>query len=434
MKRNHFSKKILGFAAAVIMASSSVFGAFAEEGGPGVQGADAPKEEFFYENGEELVDSTGMPYVKYRINFGNIYAEYEYVEGDKLRNVRYSLNGVDGTIVYRTHCYNGEGTLPRDWVMNGVVNGVELGAHHVEAVQINLAQTAGYFYDVWYRVVMKHAGELGWAKNGEKAGYPGVGDYVTNIEVALLPKGSAAPGETSNSFRASFHENFERNEQGFFYRHPEQELFTGWLDDGKNRYYVYENNVLVGWHYIDGLKYYFQEDGTLLMNVDAVIGKQPNYLIKINKQTNCLTVYAQDGANGYIIPVKSMLTSVGDDTPIGTFKSPEKYRWRQMVTGAYSQYATRVKAGAGYLIHSVIYDVPDNRTLWTGTYNELGVARSLGCIRLTTENAKWIYDNCAIGTTINIYNDPVPGPFYKPEIIPIPHAQFWDPTDPEITF
>ena len=33
----------------------------------------------------------------------------------------------------------------------------------------------------------------------------------------------------------------------------------------------------------------------------------------------------------------------------------------------------------------------------TNGYNGLGVVRSAGCVRLTCENAKWIYDNCKIG-------------------------------------
>ena len=67
-------------------------------------------------------------------------------------------------------------------------------------------------------------------------------------------------------------------------------------------------------------------------------------------------------------------------------------------------------------------------------YNGLGVVRSLGCIRLTAQNAKWVYDNCPIGTTIEIFEDPLNvGPYYKPTITPIPVEQTWDPTDPLVS-
>ena len=45
-----------------------------------------------------------------------------------------------------------------------------------------------------------------------------------------------------------------------------------------------------------------------------------------------------------------------------------------------------------------------------------------------------IYDNCAIGTTVVVYNSPDPGPFERPTILyEIPFEQTWDPTDPNLT-
>ncbi|MFR5601468.1 MAG: L,D-transpeptidase family protein, partial [Lachnospiraceae bacterium] len=189
--------------------------------------------------------------------------------------------------------------------------------------------------------------------------------------------------------------------------------------------------AVTGWQYIDGLKYYFSDTGVLVQDLDSVIGIQPSYHLKVNKTLNCMTAYAQDGANGYIIPVKSMLTSVGDDTPVGTFRTPEKYRWRLMVNDSYTQYATRLIAGQGFLFHSITYEQPNAETLFTGSYNLLGINRSLGCIRLTCENAKWVYDNCPIGTTVTVYEDAgTPGPYHQPWVKWIPTSQRWDPTDP----
>ena len=49
-------------------------------------------------------------------------------------------------------------------------------------------------------------------------------------------------------------------------------------------------------------------------------------------------------------------------------------------------------------------------------YNKLGSPASLGCVRLTTADAKWIYDNCKAGTKTLIYdNTETPGPLGKPE-------------------
>ena len=63
--------------------------------------------------------------------------------------------------------------------------------------------------------------------------------------------------------------------------------------------------------------------------------------------------------------------------------------------------------------------------------NYLGIAESAGCVRLLSGDAKWVYDNCALGTTVTIYNSPKPGPYDRPAIEwVIPGDQHWDPTDP----
>ena len=63
----------------------------------------------------------------------------------------------------------------------------------------------------------------------------------------------------------------------------------------------------------------------------------------------------------------------------------------------------------------------------------MGIARSSGCIRYITSDCKWIYDNCALGTSVTVYNSPVPGPFDRPALkIVISSSQTWDPTDPNI--
>ena len=91
-------------------------------------------------------------------------------------------------------------------------------------------------------------------------------------------------------------------------------VYNGWLSDDFVRYYFENGYAKTGWQYIDGYKFYFDSCGRLVQDVDSLIGKQSDYLLKVNKTLNCLTVYAKDGNNGYIIPVKAMLTSVGDDT------------------------------------------------------------------------------------------------------------------------
>ena len=206
--------------------------------------------------------------------------------------------------------------------------------------------------------------------------------------------------------------------------------FTGWVWNDRDRYYVVDNAIVTGWQYIDGYKYYFEGDGKLVTDLEPYLNYQGQFKIKINKQMNCLTIYIPDGDNGYIIPYKSFLCSTGDDTPLGEHKTPEKYRWRLMVNDTYTQYATRITQG--FLFHSITYATPNENNLLTVGYNGLGVSRSLGCVRLNCRNSKWVYDNCHLGTTVQVYEDAnVASPFDKPELVPISDQQTWDPTDPK---
>lgn len=163
----------------------------------------------------------------------------------------------------------------------------------------------------------------------------------------------------------------------------------------------------------------------------AKLEKKP-YLIKVNRVHNTVTVYEQNDKGEYSVPVRAMLCSVGvgGRTIKGTFQTMARYRWKALMGDVWGQYATRVVGGI--LFHSVYYYENGNpATLATKEFNKLGSAASHGCIRLSVVDAKWIYDNCAVGTTVIIYDGKKsPGPLGKPEAIKLPTSVRWDPTDP----
>ena len=66
------------------------------------------------------------------------------------------------------------------------------------------------------------------------------------------------------------------------------------------------------------------------------------------------------------------------------------------------------------LFHSVYYGEEDPTTLSVSAYNMLGTTCSHGCIRLKAGDAKWIYDNCDLGTKVTIFESNKSGPFPKP--------------------
>lgn len=160
------------------------------------------------------------------------------------------------------------------------------------------------------------------------------------------------------------------------------------------------------------------------------------YYIMVNRQMNTVTIYTVGEDGNYSLPYKAMVCSTGRQnhaTPTGTFsiygaKSP----WTYMVDGTYGQYSSRFNGH--YLFHSVCYRSAKPNTLITEEYNLLGNLASLGCVRLQTADAKWIYDNCAAGTLVTVYDSPNPGPLGKPErfidTITPELDNGWDPTDP----
>lgn len=418
----------------VVSGSSTVLASGFVNSGPGVEVSEQPEG-----TPEVQVEAEVDPAAPYTGEDGNTYRDvafpwvdvkYRMGNETQLTNVVFTLKDVPGNITYDAYVNNG-GWQP--WTFNGQPTGGMEASTYLEGIRVMPRAGLELSYDVYYSCTMSGLGKLGYAKNGELSGAPGRGEHVVDIEFVFVPKGGQAPdaGNGMKPFISAYEDKIGVAEDGRLI-YLDENYSNGWLEQSGLRWYVRDGEIVRGWQYIDGLKYYFDEGGQLVQDVDTLIGKQSSYQIKINKLMNCLTIYAKDGDNGYIIPVKSMITSVGDDTPIGTFKTPEKHRWRLMVTGAYAQYATRIKPNTGFLLHSVIFDVQDNMTLWTDTFNGIGVLRSLGCVRLHTGDAKWIYDNCAVGTTITVYDDANPGPFVKPGTIPIPQGQKYDPTDPDV--
>lgn len=186
------------------------------------------------------------------------------------------------------------------------------------------------------------------------------------------------------------------------------------------------------WVYQDGYKYYYGDNGKIVTDVSSIIGKQSAYLIKVNKSQNVVTVYAKDGSNGYIIPVKSMICSTGPSTPLGTFKVAYQWRWLQMVDDTWGQWITQFYGD--YLFHSECYASKSADSLIVDEYNKLGTTCSHGCVRLKAGDSKWIYDNCSSSTTVVVYNSSDPGPFGKPSFSKLPSWHTWDPTDPNMYY
>jgi len=256
--------------------------------------------------------------------------------------------------------------------------------------------------------------------------------YVTDARGIQASVGSASTKVNATKKRQGF---VTENGQTYYYNSNYQRV-TGWQRINGSRYYFNTNTaaMITGWAYVDGYKYYFGSSGILVQDVRGIIGAQSSYQIKINRQMNCITVYARDTNGGYIIPVVSFVTSTGlnNKTPAGTFLSRRLGTWWTLIGPSYGQYVTQITGN--YLFHSVPYNVRGNKyTLKEGYYRKLGNHASAGCVRMTTADAKWIYDNIPNGTTVIIYDSGNVGPFDKP-VAQAPAYRngygWYDPTDP----
>lgn len=345
------------------------------------------------------------------------------------RSVCIYLNNIVGNVLYRTYT-SAHGWS--EWAMNGDHTTVWEDGALVEAIQIRFTGFVGNTFDVYYNSSLTDGTELNWARNGQTAGTMGVGKAMKSFRVSLW--GKNVDGASYNMERpldAVAPDGIQTIDGAVVYSSGTGVPFTGWGWNDRDRYYFVNNVPVTGWQYVDGYKYYFDETGKVVTDLEPLIGATGPFLIRINKQMNTTTVYVQDGGNGFIIPLKTFLCSTGEDTPLGTFKTPEKYRWRLMNSGVYTQYATRLGSGLSFLLHSIIYESPNVNTLKPETYNFLGVVRSAGCIRYTSGDSKWIFDHCGLGTTVEVYNSSIPGPYDRPAIEqPISADQHWDPTDP----
>ena len=323
------------------------------------------------------------------------------------------------------------------WAMNEMYTPSTGDGAKVRAIQMRIKGHTRNLYDLYYRAVLDDGTVLDWAHDGQAAGAIGSDRYIQGFQMTMWRHGMAFnQGTSRHLLTTGSYEGIPRGSDGqLYYSTWNGQPFTGWAyDTDNNKYYFQDSHIVTGWQYIDGYKYYFDSTGRVVTDLEPIMGLPGDYIIKVNKDMKCMTVYAKDGDNGYIIPFKVFLVTIGSATPTGTFKTYEPHRWKFMHDDIYVQYLLRYKAG-GFCIHSIIYQgAPDSYHLTASTFNQLGKNQSDGCIRLLSGDAAWIYNNCGAGTEVTIYIDEwVMGPFDRPAIEKgIPDDQNYDPTDPVI--
>jgi len=285
--------------------------------------------------------------------------------------------------------------------------------------------------------------KLTYGKVTLKAGTDYTLAYDNNTEVGTAIVTITGKGNFSGSKKLSFKIN-KRNVSSLTYSKISSCLYTGkaimpaitvkygtkTLVEGTDYVIAYTNNVKVGTAAITVTgKGNFT--GSKKINFDIVRKK---YYIKVNYQANVVTIYDKGTTGKYDKPIKAMICSTGTATPrLGKYGIKSRWTWLKMYGGVYGHYVTQITGDI--LFHSVPYLKKSIDTLEYWEYDKLGTSASMGCVRLTAIDAKWIYDNVAHGSTVEFYASTNPGPLGKPTAMKISEYEEyrnWDPTDPSV--
>lgn len=143
----------------------------------------------------------------------------------------------------------------------------------------------------------------------------------------------------------------------------------------------------------------------LLFSENAKKALKP-YVLKISTEKQRVYAYAPDANGEYTELVRTMKCSTGKNatpTPKGTFQNGTGpgARWHYFKKfKCWAQYAYYIDGDI--MFHSVLYNQKDG-PVTQSSVNNLGRKASHGCVRLSVEDAKWIYTHCPRNTKIIVY-------------------------------
>ncbi|MCI5748380.1 L,D-transpeptidase [Clostridium perfringens] len=139
------------------------------------------------------------------------------------------------------------------------------------------------------------------------------------------------------------------------------------------------------------------------LNEDTInqfdITSNTNYLVFVNIAEQKTYVYEGSKNDWTLSKTFTCSTGIeGKETPVGVFTVQNRAPW--FFSPKYGQGGKYyVQFMGNYLFHSIPFD-SDRTTVSDPT---LGVPSSHGCIRLSVEDSKWLYDNVKNGSKIIIY-------------------------------
>ena len=280
-------------------------------------------------------------------------------------------NQYSGGIIYHTHIQDmGWESV---WSGDGSASGTSGQSKRLEGIEIALTGDVSAYYDVYYRVHAQDFGWLGWAKNGEMAGTEGLSKRLEAIQIVLVAKGAAAPGDISGI-------NSVRTEAGVINTDPavaEAEAQAAATSEASVNPYPWVDEFAQGF------------------------GSDTAFLILVDRSLCMVFIYEGSQYNWTLIKFCSCCVGKPSTPTItGQYKIKGKGTYFDTHDGGRCWYFSIIQGN--YYFHSVIYDKsPAPVNIKDGT---MGQQVSHGCIRLSVDDAWWIYNYMPKGTTVYIFN------------------------------
>lgn len=147
------------------------------------------------------------------------------------------------------------------------------------------------------------------------------------------------------------------------------------------------------------------DDITSSSESTTYIAKNQSYRIKINVSKNIAVISYIDAnnSNDNGKTVRAFHIATNKDIKTGSTVISEKSEWRKLDNNGYAHYSSRLE-NMEYIC-STAYFTRTIGNMNIDEYNKIGTSVTYGSIFMTPADAKWIYNNCGINTSVEILSD-----------------------------
>lgn len=143
-----------------------------------------------------------------------------------------------------------------------------------------------------------------------------------------------------------------------------------------------------------------QATTSVLFSVDAIAKLYP-YRVEVSIDRQVVEVWALNERNGYdLVQTFTCSTGLNDSTPRGVYPNGHPVnRWHYFKKfNCWAQYSFKIVDDI--MFHSVIYGSKNENSLRKSSERNLGSPASHGCVRLSVEDAKWLFEHCKRGSVV----------------------------------